>query len=148
MMRLELLFVNYEPLKGKVDAKGFCRQSAGYTCGPASAVMFLYIHGTQKSEKEIATHCRSSLFNGTNAWLLCGYLNSVSEKNFKLQFGENNRPTPPYIEKVNHSGLFHHWLMVKDIEGDKFVLYDPWKGITKILKTKHIARSQGLFITE
>ena len=53
-----------------IDANGVCRQSAGYTCGPASAVTALRLLGLPAEEGQIAILSRTSAFAGTPPDLL------------------------------------------------------------------------------
>jgi predicted double-glycine peptidase len=54
----------------RIDRDGVCRQSAGYTCGPASAVTALRSLGLQAEEGNIAILSRTSAFAGTPPDLL------------------------------------------------------------------------------
>ncbi|MBI5361458.1 MAG: hypothetical protein HZA48_12850 [Planctomycetes bacterium] len=65
------------PQKQVFSLKGYCAQTTGHTCGPASAVNFLQMYNIQATEAEMAKLSHTTYANGVNTAQLA---RAVAEK--------------------------------------------------------------------
>ena len=150
LTRIQGFLTDYTLLTGVVDEHGVCLQTSGYSCGPAAMSMALNLYGVEKSEREIAIACQSSLLNGTNEFLTVAYLRQhLRDQGVTAQLLTNpaTRPQTPYIEEVKLNAVVNHWVFVTAESEHHFTVNDPLHGRIETLKAVHEQRSEGTFIT-
>ena len=125
-------------LTTRLDGDGICRQSADYTCGPASAVTALRKLGFPAEEGEIAVLARTSSTIGTppdvlaevlrerytNAGLDCEYrvFKNVAEL----------RDAGVTLAVIKFSFMLDHYVTVMEVTDKYVVVGDPLSGLTKL----------------
>lgn len=143
---IELLFKDYSELTGKINDKGFCKQSTSYSCGPAAVSMLLHRYNKNVSEKEIGEACKTSYFLGTNEFLVCAYLREKLDRPVEIYSGSFDRPSPPYLEVVKLSALVHHWVLVTDDKGKEYQISDPLVSQLNVAKDFQEQRTRNIFV--
>jgi predicted double-glycine peptidase len=104
-----------------------CRQTSGYSCGPAAAVSFLHAHGIAATEREMAEVSSTTRFFGTSA---SGMVRGLARKipgtlrvrNLSLdQLRSLGRPALVVIRLP----VVNHWIVVRGFEDGRVLVNDP-----------------------
>ncbi|MHC4606411.1 MAG: cysteine peptidase family C39 domain-containing protein [Planctomycetota bacterium] len=114
-------------LAGTVGESGFCRQTSAYSCGAASAAMFLHLYGITATEDEMARLCltRSGTLGGTtHAGLALG----LRRKGLEVRVRAPERITGPAIVPIRQTWLVSHFVVVRKVERDRVYVSDPTHG--------------------
>jgi hypothetical protein len=110
-------FTNLERLHGTVDDRGNCVQTSHYSCGAAAATSFLWSHGIETTEREMAYLGNTSQFYGTT---LSGMVRALSRR---LPGGRRSiRAARAGVDELHYPALciirteiVNHWVVVDGI---------------------------------
>ncbi len=121
----------------QIDAKGVCRQSTDYTCGPAAAVTALRAIGIAAEEKDIALLAHTSRSTGTEPDVLAGVLQErygneglICEYR-AFQSAADLPRDRPVIALINYQFVVDHYVTVLKVEGNELIIGDPLNGRTR-----------------
>jgi len=125
-------------LQTKIDGNGICRQTTGYTCGPASAVTALRKLGLQAEENQLAILSFTSSMTGTPADILAEVLRKQYAKDgLVVEYRPFND-----ISELKNSGItlavvkfgfmVDHYVTVLDVTDSQVIVGDPLDGLDKI----------------
>ncbi|MBN1125864.1 MAG: hypothetical protein JXA82_12715 [Sedimentisphaerales bacterium] len=137
----------------RIDVDGICRQSQGYTCGPAAAATALRIMGYPATEAELAVLGRSSPITGT----LAQTLSRVIDIKYTDQGLQCNYEHLGTIEQLARRGialvvlreglLIDHCVTVLQVNDSQVVLADPERGINILSHADFYRSWKGWAIT-
>lgn len=131
---LAILTSQPHQLTGRLNDKGICHQTSGYSCSAASAVMLLHQAGIPATEQEMAELCVTrpggSIVSGTS--------DSGAMRGLRLKMEGHGRPvitTPRYDElrapamvAITISRQISHSIVVVGVEPDQVKVIDPLYG--------------------
>lgn len=131
----EALFRPYlTDLETQLDAEGICRQSYGFTCGPAAAVTALEVLGFQAEEGELAILSHTSPTAGTPADLLCAALiKRYAAEGLLCEYRRFKsiselKTAGVTIAVTKYRFLVDHYVTVLDVTDEDVVVGDPLVG--------------------
>ena len=121
-------------LTGRIDDKGVCHQTSGYSCSAASAVMLLHQSGIPATEQEMAELCVTragdTRVSGTSE---CGMMRGLRRK-----MGGRGRPviSAPMVDRIPAPAMvgilinpqLSHSILVTSVEPDQVKVIDPLYG--------------------
>ncbi|HET6250823.1 MAG TPA: cysteine peptidase family C39 domain-containing protein [Tepidisphaeraceae bacterium] len=122
----------------QIDREGICRQSAGYTCGPASAVTALRLLGLPAQEGDIAILSRTSIFAGTPPDVLAEALQS--------RYGDSGlhaecrafrniselKDAGLTLAVISYGPMTDHYVTVLEVTDAAVIVGDPLNGRQKL----------------
>lgn len=121
-------------LTGRMNTKGVCHQTSGYSCSAASAVMLLDRHGVASTEQEMAELCVTR----RGDWRGAGTTDSGLMRGLRLKLGGRGTPriTVPAYEEIPTPCLvaiqlnpqLSHSILVAAVEPDQVKVVDPLYG--------------------
>jgi predicted double-glycine peptidase len=121
-------------LQTKFDKNGVCRQTTGYTCGPAAAVTALGKLGLRADEGELAVLSYSSPVIGTLPSCLTSALRDrYSADGLNCQYRrfdsiDQLRNAGVTLVVVRDTFLLDHCIAVLDVSDDAIIVADPISG--------------------
>ena len=123
-------------LKTRIDSDGVCRQSNGYTCGPAAAVTALRKLGFQAEEGELAILAHTSSLTGTELDTLATVLQRrygkdglrVSYRGFSDL--EDLKKAGLTVVVIKFNALQDHCVTVMGVESNLVAVADPLNGLS------------------
>jgi predicted double-glycine peptidase len=117
-----------------MDDNGVCRQSAGYTCGPASAVTALRLLGFPAEEGNIAILSRTSVFAGTPPDVLAEALQNeyaksglVAECRAFHDIAEL-KAAGLTLAVISYGPMTDHYVAVLEVTATNVIVGDPLTG--------------------
>jgi hypothetical protein len=124
----------WKSVETQIDKDGICRQSSGYSCGPASAVTALKRLGFHGEEGEIAILAHTSDAMGTPPGILCQTLQRrYGQEGLRCELRHFKS-----IEELKEAGLtialikfglmVDHYVVVFEVTKDSIVVGDPFLG--------------------
>lgn len=121
-------------LMGAVDRDGFCRQTSGYSCTAAAAVMLLHRHGIAATEREMAELCVTN--NGgvagggtTESGLMRGLrLKLAGTKEPRIVRPEFDAIPTPSIVGVRLNPWLSHSVVLLEVSPREVKVLDPLYG--------------------
>ena len=131
------LRARHRGLATEIDADGVCRQSTGYTCGPAAAVTALHRLDIDADEGDLAVALHTTPVHGTQAETICRVLrrryrtHGLTAAYRRFDHVAELPDDTPCIVVVEHSFLVDHFVTLLGREGDEVVLADPLRGLTR-----------------
>ena len=118
----------------RIDNDGVCRQSAGFTCGPASAVTALRLLGLPGDEGQIAILSRTSAFAGTPPDLLALVLHNqyakfglIAECRAFHHIAEL-KDAGPTLAVIRYGPMTDHYVTVLEVTDSAVIVGDPLSG--------------------
>lgn len=131
---IAVMMARTHELTGRVNAKGVCHQTSGYSCSAASAVALLHRYGVEATEREMAELCvtkaGSSRFAGTS--------DSGLMRGLRLKLGGRGMPriTLPAYERIPTPSLvavqltnqLSHSILITGVAPDHVKIVDPLYG--------------------
>ena len=118
----------------QVDSNGVCRQSAGYTCGPASAVTALRLLGLAAEEGNIAILSRTSAFAGTPPDVLAEALRNqyagsglIAECRAFHDIAEL-KEAGLTLAVISYGPMTDHYVTVLEVTSSSVIVGDPLSG--------------------
>jgi hypothetical protein len=140
------------PLEHKVGADGICRQTTGWTCGPACAVTLLSHFRVSATEGEMARLSLADPLRGVDDVQLAlairekalpaGYDVTVAESNW-----QNLRSSQlPVIVVFNLSTHLDHYAVVLSANEDYVMLADPLSGARRIPREEFLVKWRNIVI--
>lgn len=121
-------------LKTTISKDGICKQTTGYTCGPAAAVTVLRQLGIEAQESELAISSKCTLKNGTTNELLASAIKKLYGKKGidcsirKFNSIDQLRDICPVIAAIKLSSAAGHYTVVLEVTEDKVITGDPGYG--------------------
>jgi predicted double-glycine peptidase len=123
-------------LKTRIDSDGVCRQSNGYTCGPAAAVTALRKLGLPADEGELAILAHTRSLTGTELDTLAGVLKRRYGKD-GLQVNyrgftdlEDLKKAGLTVVVIKFNALQDHCVTVMGVESNMVAVADPLNGLS------------------
>jgi predicted double-glycine peptidase len=123
-------------LKTRIDSDGVCRQSNGYTCGPAAAVTALHKLGLRAEEGELAIMAHTSSLTGTDL----GTLSRVLKRRYAKDGLQVNYRGFSSLEELKEAGLTiavikfntlqDHCVTIMGVESNAVAVADPLNGLS------------------
>lgn len=114
---------------------GICKQTTGFTCGPAAAVTVLHQFGinAQESELAILSKCTPKKGGTTNELLVSAIKKLYGQKGIEcsiLSFDsvEQLKESCPLIAVIELSSVVSHYTVVLEVTEDKVIIGDPIGG--------------------
>jgi len=143
----------HDGLTGRMNEKGICHQTSGYSCSAASAVMLLHQAGIPSTEKEMAELCVTRAGNSSVA----GTSDVGAMRGLRVKMAGRGRPvisTPSYgqlrapamVAIKIHDRLSHSIVVVK-VEPDQVKVIDPLYGRGTIPRGQFERDWKGIAIT-
>jgi len=142
----------HEGLTGKMDEKGICHQTSGYSCSAASAVMLLHEAGIESTEREMAELCVTRAGNSRVA----GTSDVGAMRGLRVKMAGLGRPvisTPTYAElrapamvAIKIHDQLSHSVVVVAVEPDQVKVIDPLYGRGTILRGQFERDWKGIAI--
>jgi predicted double-glycine peptidase len=117
-----------------VDRDGVCRQSNGYTCGPAAAVTALRQFGITAEEGDLAVLARTSDALGTPPDVLANVLKrryrdeGIAAHYRYMRDLSEVKPGDVFIAVVYFDFTTDHYVTVIEVHDDRLVVGDPLSG--------------------
>lgn len=118
-------------IETRIDGSGVCRQTTGYTCGPAAAVTALQSFGITAHEGPLAIRAHTNWVSGTPMDSLCtairdeygrscrpAYFDSISDLRGRL----------PVIAVIKWGFMVDHYVVVLSVTDSEVVVGDPSRG--------------------
>ncbi|MHC4606410.1 MAG: cysteine peptidase family C39 domain-containing protein [Planctomycetota bacterium] len=132
----------HPPLTGTVNEAGFCAQTSAYSCGAASAAMFLHLHGIETTEDEMARLCvtRSGYLGGTTE---AGVLRGLRRKGLQARVCAPEEITAPAIVPIRLNWFVGHFVVVRRVRRDRVLIADPTQGFYIMSMEKFRGMWQG-----
>jgi len=121
-------------LSTRLDADGICRQTTGYTCGPAAAVTALGKLGLTAEEGELAVLSYSSPMTGTLPTCLSAAIeNRYSADGLRCRYRrfdsvDQLKNAGVILAMVRETFLMDHCLTILDVSEDAVTVADPVTG--------------------
>lgn len=119
------------PLRGRVDADGLCRQSTGWSCGPAAAAMYLDRLGVPATEAEMAELCVLRRDGSTDAGLARGLRRKLPGRSVRVRAPRYEELRAPALVSIVLPGRVGHALLLEDVDADGVRVADPGGGRRK-----------------
>jgi len=139
-------------IQTQIDAKGVCRQSNDYSCGPAAAVTALRHLGFPAEEGELAILAHSSRLTGTETDVLRDALlerygadGLVAEYRFFKSVSELKGKIT--IARIKAGILLDHYVTVMDVTDKHLLVADPFKGMRFLTHKKFESEWRFIGIT-
>ena len=132
-------------LQTMFDKDGVCRQTTGYTCGPAAAVTALGKLGLKADEGELAVLSYSSPVIGTlPACLTSAIRDRYSADGLRCQYRrfesiDQLRNAGVTLAVVRNAFLLDHCIAVLDVSEDAVIIADPAMG-TQLMPCKQFEK--------
>ena len=139
-------------LTGRIDDKGICHQTSGYSCSAASAVMLLHQAGIPATEQEMAELCVTraghSRVAGTSE---CGMMRGLRQKMAGRGRPVISTPTYDRIPAPAMVGILinpqmSHSIVVVQVEPDLVKVIDPLYGRGTIPRSQFERNWKGVAI--
>ena len=105
---------------------GVCRQTSGYTCGPACIATLLRHQGLPAGERELAQICRTT-GNGTMIWDIARGLRRQGLR-VSFRYWPELPPSLPLALASAQQGGSSHLIVLFETTPDRVVVGDPLKG--------------------
>jgi predicted double-glycine peptidase len=150
---LAILTSQPHQLTGRVDDRGICHQTSGYSCSAASAVMLLHQAGVPATEQEMAELCVTRP-GGT---IVSGTSDSGAMRGLRLKMAGRGRPvistpaydqlTAPAMVAIAISNQISHSIVVVKVEADQVKVIDPLYGRGTISRRQFERDWKGIAIT-
>jgi hypothetical protein len=123
---------DHAALRGRVDERGVCKQTSGYSCGPAAAASFLHLHGVESTEREMALLCatRSGLGGTSECGLVRGLRRKLPGRAVRILTCRFEELPCPCMVSLRRSFLAFHAVVVADSCRSGVRLIDPASGVT------------------
>jgi len=121
-------------LHTEIDKNGVCRQTTGYTCGPAAAVTALRRLGVDADEKELAIEAETGRFLGTDEFRLVRVMNdALAQKGLRFKVADFQNADDlnglfPFIAIQHLYGQEYHYIVILGIKGNWVEYADPLPG--------------------
>ena len=142
-------------LQTKMDRDGVCRQTTGYTCGPAATVTVLRGLGLEAEEGELAILAKATPVSGTQPDSLCSALRrrygaaglTCEFRHFRTV--HELRDAGPAIVLVKFALLVDHYVAVLATTEDALLIGDPASGARTLsyAELEDIWRGYGVVLT-
>ena len=119
-------------LKTSFPSPGICKQTTGYTCGPAAAVTALRRLGFAAEEGTLAIAAETGRHYGTDEFRLARTMNETGQglnchvADFKSVDELRNRP--PVLVIITLEGSLAHYIVVLAFDGKSARVADPLAG--------------------
>ena len=132
-------------IQTRFDDNGICRQTTGYTCGPAAAVTALEKLGLKADEGELAVLSYSNPVVGTlPACLTSAIQNRYAADGLSCRYRhfdsiEQLRSAGVTLALVRDSFLLDHCIAVLEVSGDAITVADPVTG-TRLMPFKQFEK--------
>lgn len=140
------------PLEHKIGADGICRQSTGWTCGPACAVTLLSRFGIPATEGEMARLSLADPLRGVDDVQLAlairekalpaGYDVTVAESDWKSLRSSQF----PVLVVFNLSTHLDHYAVVLSADEQYVMLADPLSGARRIPREEFLVKWRKIVI--
>lgn len=131
---LAILMSRPHELTGRVNPKGICHQTSGYSCSAAAAVNLLHQHGIAATEQEMAELCvtrpGSTRVSGTSeSGIMRGLRRKLDGRGTPVISTPtyDRLPAPAIVPIQIHPQLSHSILVCK-VEADQVRVIDPLYG--------------------
>ena len=114
---------------------GICKQTTGFTCGPAAAATVLRLLGIEAQENDLAIYSKCNPKNGTTNENLVNAIEKLyGKKGIECSYlpfdsVEQLKGKCPLIACINLSPVVSHYTVVLEITDDKVIIGDPIGGI-------------------
>lgn len=130
------IWMHYElkNLQTTFSKDGICKQTTGFTCGPATAVTVLRLLGIEAQESELAIYSKCTPKGGTTNENLVNAIEKLYGKKgidcSYLPFDsiEQLKGKCPLIACINLSSAVSHYTVVLEVTEDKVITGDPIGG--------------------
>jgi predicted double-glycine peptidase len=125
-------------LQTRIGSDGVCRQTTGYTCGPASAVTGLRKLGLPGEEGSIAILSNTSSTTGTEPDILAQALQKEYQENgLKAEYRffqsiSELKQACPTLAVVKFGFLVDHFVTVLAVTDTEVVVGDPLEGLNRM----------------
>jgi len=129
---------DYARLRTTFDRQGVCRQTTGYTCGPAAAVSALRALGLHGNEGELALLAHTIPASGTQGDLLSDALRRrYASQGLACAYRcfdtlAELTANGVSLAEFQYSAFDGHWVAVLGVENDKVVVADPSSGLLRM----------------
>jgi len=123
-----------QKLQGNIYKEGICFQTSRYSCGPASAVMFLHAVGVKSTEAEMAALAETNNLTGTYIDKLTNAVNiKLKPAGLKAKYEKTDYDTiqslnKPFLAKINLRFMVDHYIVVFEVTDDEVIVGDPLEG--------------------
>jgi predicted double-glycine peptidase len=113
---------------------GICKQTTGFTCGPAAAVTVLHQLGIEAQESELAIMSKCTLKKGTTSEQLVNAIKKLYSKKGidcsirKFDSIEQLKEICPMIAAIKLSSVVSHYTVVLEVTENKVIVGDPIAG--------------------
>jgi predicted double-glycine peptidase len=121
-------------LKTTISKDGICKQTTGYTCGPAAAVTILRQLGIEAQESELAIASKCTIKNGTTNEMLASAIKKLyGKKGIDCSIRhfdsiDQLKDICPMIAAIKLSPVVGHYTVVLEVTDDKVITGDPGYG--------------------
>lgn len=114
----------------RMDYSGVCRQSHGFSCGPASAVTCLGRFGYHADEGALAVAARCGPGVGTDGWALAAAMERAAPglRCTYCYVGSLDALSTPCVADMNIRGIGGHYVAVLAVEKESVLVGDPMGG--------------------
>lgn len=119
-------------LDGRVNERGVCLQTTGYSCAPAAAASFLHLHGVRASEREMAvlSATRAGLGGTSECGVMRGLRRKLPGRRVRIvTCGTGEIPCPALVS-LRLNLLVNHCVVVEGMTPADVRLIDPASGRT------------------
>jgi hypothetical protein len=131
----------------RIDSHGVCRQTHGYTCGPASAVTCLRSLGVEADEGQLAIESRCGPVVGTDGQLMARAIESLygqwGVRCAYLRMGSLDALQTPAVANMNLPRIGGHYVAVLEVHSSGVVVGDPLRGQYGMSRSDFLAAWQN-----
>ncbi len=144
--------VDMAPLEHKTGADGICRQSTGWTCGPACAVTLLSHFGIHVTEGEMARLSLADPFRGAeDVQLALAIREKALPKGYDVIVAESNwedlrSSKLPVLVVFDLSSHLDHYAVVLNASEQYVTLADPLSGAHRMPREEFLGRWRKIVI--
>jgi hypothetical protein len=135
-------------LQTRIDRNDICRQTTGYTCGPAAAVTCLSRMGIRAQEGDLAIEAQCAPSFGTDAPLLTRTLNTLYPAiHCTYAYFPTLESIPlPAVADCELSSIGGHYVALLEVHGDEVILGDPISGRVRLSRAQFMEEWKGTAI--
>jgi hypothetical protein len=140
---------DHAALRGRVDERGVCKQTSGYSCGPAAAASFLHLQGVDATEREMAVLCatRAGLGGTSECGLVRGLRRKLPGRTLRILTCRYEDLPCPCLVSLRLSFLAFHAVVVTESNRAGVRLIDPANGVTRMTREAFEREWTGSAIT-
>lgn len=137
----------------RIDDRGICRQSTGYTCVAASMVTMLRAKGIAADEAEMAALCRTQPGGGaTDSRALWALQSKLAGLSLTPTYARLDRDSllaapKPCMVQLDWGFFVSHMVPIMSATPDRVVIGDPLSGVREVPMADFLRDWRGMAIT-